>query len=125
MSYDCTCDYDPPAFYHREIRRARKPHNCEECGAPILPGETYEHVRGKWEGYISTFDTCQFCLDIRQWTKNNVPCLCWAHGNTIEDCREAVEEASFRAPQETVGLRFGFLRRVVQRDKINREKRAP
>ena len=125
MSYDCTCDYDSPEFYHREIRKARKSHKCDECSAPILPGEIYEHVRGKWDGYVDTYKTCQVCVDIRQWVKNNVPCLCWAHGNTIEDCKEAVEEATFRAPQETIGLRFGFLRRVVQRDKINREKRAP
>jgi hypothetical protein len=117
MSYDCACDYDAPEFYHREIRRARKPHKCAECSGPIPVGQQYEYVRGKWEGYVDNFKTCERCVDLRTWVKNNVPCLCWAHGNTIEDCQEAVFEAAHRAPQETVGLRFGFLRRKVLIDK--------
>jgi hypothetical protein len=124
VSYDCYCDYDPPDFYHREIRKARKPHKCDECAGIILPGDQYEHVRGKWEDCISTFETCGHCVDIRTWVKNNVPCLCWAHGNTIEDCKEAIEEAIYRTSEETRGLRFGFLRRLVQRDKFYAERRA-
>lgn len=123
MSYDCVCDYDPPSFYHQEIRKARKPHKCNECGTPILPGERYEHVRAKWD-YVDNLDTCERCLDIRQWVKNNVPCFCWAHGNMIEDAKEAVEEAHFRAPSETVGLRFGFLRRIALRDRVKAKRRA-
>ena len=119
MSYDCSCDYTPPEFYHRELRRARKEHRCAECDGRILAGEQYEHVRGKWDGYVGTFKTCERCVDIRTWTKNNVPCLCWAHGNGDEDCKQAVEEAAWRAPAETVGLRFGFLRKLVMRDRHN------
>ncbi len=78
---------------------------------------------GDWISYVSTFKTCQGCRDIRQWVQNNVPCLCWAHGNTIEDCREAVQEAHYRAPEETRGLRFGFLRRLAMRDKRNQSRR--
>jgi hypothetical protein len=120
MSYDnCFCDYDPPAFYHCELRRARKPHKCYECAADIVPGETYEHVRAKWDG-VETCNTCQGCVDIRTWTRNNVPCLCWAHGNLIDDCKYAVEEAIRRAPEETAGLWFGLLRRIVERDRKNK-----
>lgn len=118
MSYDCFCDYDAPAFYNREIRKARKQHRCEECGGPILRGEQYEHVVGKWD-YVDTFKTCPRCLDLRTWTKNNVPCLCWAHGNMHEDCRETVNDAASRAREETVGLRFGFLRRLLAIEKFN------
>jgi RNase P subunit RPR2 len=121
----CTCDYDAPEFYHRKIPRARKQHTCEECGSPIPPGDNYEHVRGKWDGTIGSFKTCQACVDIRQWVKNNVPCLCWGHGNLIEDCKEAVAAAAFRAPTETVGLRFGLLRRIVARDKASLVHRRP
>lgn len=124
MSYDCSCDYDPAEFYSASIRTARKSHKCEECGAPILPGDKYEAVVGKWDGNLDTFKTCEPCVDIRTWTKNNVPCLCWAHGNTIEDCKEAVNEAAWRAPEETRGLRFGFLRKLVQRDKFYAARRA-
>jgi hypothetical protein len=117
---DCFCDYDAPEVYSSTKPKARKPHQCEECGGPILPGEKYEYVFGKWDGYVSTFKTCERCFDIRQWVKNNVPCFCWAHGNMIEDAKEAVAEAQYRAKAETVGLQFGLLRRIVLRDQRNR-----
>jgi|SRR6202035_5295586 len=122
MSYDCACDYDPADWYRAEIRKARKRHDCQECGGPILPGERYEYAAGQSEDCISTFKTCERCYDIRLWTKNNVPCVCWAHGNMIEDCQEAVNEAARRAPAETAGLRFGFLRRIVVRDRLNQQR---
>lgn len=120
MSYDCSCDYDVPSFYSRSVHRAtRKSHKCYECAHVIVPGEKYEYVSGLWDGNFSYFKTCQGCIDLRTWVKNNVPCLCWAHGNMIEDCREAIEEAAYRAPEETVGLRFGFLRRKVMMDRVS------
>lgn len=122
MDYDCSCDYDPPEFYHKEIRRARKPHKCEECSGTISPGEQYEHARGKWDGYVDSFKTCERCYDLRVWVKNNVPCLCIVHGNQDEENQNAVEAATWRAKQETVGLRFGYLRRKVMRDKFNSQK---
>lgn len=125
MGYDCYCDYDPAKWYRAEIRKARKPHICEECRGPILKGERYEFVAGCWEDTVSTFKTCERCHDIRVWTKNNVPCLCWAHGNMIEDCQEAVEEAWRRAKEEMAGLRFALLRRIVKRDLLNRERLSP
>lgn len=76
-----------------------------------MPGETYERVFGVWEGNASRFRTCQKCVDLRQWVKNNVPCFCWAHGSMIDDAKEAIEAACERASEETRGLRFGFLRK--------------
>jgi hypothetical protein len=89
-----------------------------------LPSESYENVFAKWEGWPSTFITCANCVDIRTWTKNNVPCLCWAHGNLIEDCCEAVQEASRRAPDETGGLRFGLLRRLAMAMRSRQKRRG-
>jgi hypothetical protein len=123
VSYDCYCDYDPADFYVKCIRTARKQHRCEECSGLILPGDKYEYVSGKWEGCLSTFKTCEQCVDLRTWTKNNVPCLCWAHGNMVNDCEEAVQSAWERAPTETVGLRFGFIRRRTERDKFHASRR--
>lgn len=122
MDADCYCDYDPPEFCHIEIRRARKEHRCEECSGKIVPGEPYEYTRGKWNGHLDNFKVCERCFNIRTWTKNNVPCLCWAYGSIIEDCRDAIEEACYRASEETKGLRFNFLRRIVARDKLNRSR---
>lgn len=124
MSYDCFCDYDPPHFYNNVRRKARKQYLCEECRGPILPGEAYECVTGKWDYGVETFRTCDRCVDLRTWTKNNVPCLCWAHGNLHEDCRETVNDAASRARDETLGLRFGFLRRLVAIEKFNAARKS-
>jgi hypothetical protein len=122
MSIDCFCDYDAPEFYLKEVRTARKEHKCYECRGRILLGDRYEHVRGKWDGGIETFKTCQHCVDLKTWTQNNVPCLCWAHGNIQDDCREAIGDACDRSPTETTGLRFGFLKRIVKRDNFNKQR---
>lgn len=106
----CFCDYDAPSVYRRSTPIARKRHYCEECSGFIEPGEQYEYVAGKWDDF-GTFKTCIRCHDLRQWVKNNVPCLCWAHGNIWEDCYYAVEDAHQRARGEVPGLMFGFLRR--------------
>ncbi|BBB99363.1 hypothetical protein [Bradyrhizobium elkanii] len=121
---DCVCDYDPADFYCATIRRARKPHKCEECSGAILAGESYENVRGSWDRCISEFKTCSRCVDLRTWVRNNVPCVCWAHGNLHEDLRETVQEAHWRAKDEVTGLRFGFLRRMVAIDRFNASRRT-
>lgn len=119
MSYDCVCDYDAPEFYSKSWPKARKQHKCEECSGPIVPGECYELVAGRWNGSFDTFKTCQRCVDLRQWVINNIPCTCWAHGNLHEDLKESVQEAAWRAEDEVRGVRFGFLRRMVAIDKRN------
>lgn len=124
MSAGCYCDYDAPAFYCAVKRTARKTHRCYECDGDIRPGEKYEHVGAKWDGYPQTCRTCERCCEIRQWVKNSVPCFCFAHGGLDETAQEAVEEAWYRAPDEAVGLRFGLLRRLHQRRLFNRARRA-
>lgn len=61
----CYCDYDQPEFIQVDMRTARKPHQCCECNHPIQPGERYEHVAGKWDGRLDTFDTCEACVELR------------------------------------------------------------
>lgn len=123
MDYDCVCDYDPAEFYSATIRKARKQHKCYECSGAILAGEKYERVVGKWE-YLDTFKTCERCVDLRTWVKNNIPCVCWAHGNLHDDLRENVNAASWRAGEEVRGIRFGFLRRMVAIDKFNAARKT-
>jgi hypothetical protein len=124
MSYDCWCDYDPPTFCTVTTPRARKRHKCDECSGYVEVGEQYEYTAGLWEGYFQIFKICERCYDLRTWVKNNVPCLCWAYGNITDDCRDAIDAVTECASAETRGLRFGFLRRIVARDKLNRERRA-
>lgn len=117
---DCYCDYDPPEFFQqRLVKHARRRHKCEECSGVIAVGEPYECISGKWEGYFNVFKTCERCYDLRIWVKNNVPCFCPMHGGMDEAMQEAIDDAWWRAPDETIGLRFGFLRRRVLRDRHN------
>ncbi len=108
MSY-CECDWEQPAFYHREQRTARKQHPCSECHSKIQPGEHYEHVRGKWDGDVGVFRTCCRCLALREWVVAHVPCSCWCHGNMREEILADAEHWGMQAP----GLWFGALRREV------------
>jgi hypothetical protein len=116
---DCVCDYDPAEFYSATIRKARKQHKCYECSGSILPGEQFEYVAGRWDGNFDWFKTCSRCVDLRTWVRNNIPCVCWAHGNLHDDLREHVSAASWHAGEEVRGIRFGFLRRMVSIDKFN------
>ena len=104
----CYCDYEPAEFYHQETRKAKKEHKCSECGRAIDAGESYQHVRGKWDGDVGTFKTCPRCLALKDWVAAHVPCFCWAHGNIIEDAIETA--ASYR---EVPGFLFGAYRRQV------------
>lgn len=120
---DCYCDYDAPEFCTQTYPKARKKYRCYECAGHILPGEKYEYTAGKWDGDFVDFRTCERCHDLRKWVQNNVPCFCWEYGNVDEGCKYAVEDAVMRAPKETVGLRFGLLRRMAARDNFNKSRR--
>jgi hypothetical protein len=124
LSDICSCDWDAPSFYRRALRKARKPHACEECGHKIQAGESYEYVAAKWDGCLSTFYTCERCHDILVWLKNNIPCFCYAHGGAFEDVPELIAEARRIAPDEAAGLWFGYHRRVILRDRYNSRARA-
>lgn len=115
MSIDCYCDYDPAEFYCRRTRKAQKTHRCEECSRPILLGEQYEHVVGKWVGSMSTFKTCRYCVSMRDFMRNSVPCFCWAHGSMRDDLRQALEGAYGRARDDVRGLAFRIGRIEVER----------
>ena len=118
MSLDCYCDYDPPSFCSRTTPRARRTHTCEECGAKIIPGEIYERVSGKWDGWVSTFCTCERCHDLRKWLTNNLPCYCWGHGDGFDSVVEDIRELERKAPEEMRGILFGYYRRVVERNRF-------
>ena len=67
MNCDCSIDIDEgPEFSTEKIIKARTPHKCCECKQEIKPGEIYERVTGKWDGELSTINTCLICSRIRQ-----------------------------------------------------------
>lgn len=106
---DCFCDYETPEFYRKSIHTARKQYQCYECYRAINPGEQYEVVAAKWDGDFNTCRTCSRCLALRDWVAAHVPCVCWAHGNMIEDCMNTIEAYMHEAP----GLWFGAARLKV------------
>lgn len=122
----CSCDDgDPPYFYQSDVRRSRKIRSCEECGGRIQAGQFYQNARGSWQrGEVDTFETCERCLDILTWLKNNIPCFCYAHGGAFEGVVELLHEAQRLAPDETRGLLFGYHRRIALRDRYNKAARA-
>ncbi|BCD83641.1 hypothetical protein PSm6_00480 [Pseudomonas solani] len=54
-------------FQVKTIRKARKPHRCCECHGLIVPGQSYEHVAGVWDGGADRFKTCMHCVEAREW----------------------------------------------------------
>lgn len=92
MNDACVCvdSYDHADVYVAEMVKARKAHKCCECEDPIKPGDRYEYVRGLWDGYWSTFKTCQTCVAIR----NDYFNCGFLHGSMWEDLREHFLETS-------------------------------
>ena len=65
MSLTCGCDGEGPEFVESTHQKARKAHQCYECGKIIDPGEIYERTAGKWDGNFYVFKTCEQCEDLR------------------------------------------------------------
>ena len=89
----CYCDYDPPQIHRSKTVRARKEYRCCECDKKIAAGESHEYVFAVSDGYTYQPRTCSHCVGIRRFVAINIPCFCWAHGNLIEDAKEAISEA--------------------------------
>jgi hypothetical protein len=78
------CDCELPDFCHQELRRARRPHRCVECGGVIGVGTSYEHTAGKWDGELDTFATCLPCADVRDRLARATGC-CAPFGSMFGD----------------------------------------
>jgi len=76
LDYDGCCE-----FSDSQTRKARKTHQCDECGREILRGEQYEHAVGKLDGDFFQNKTCADCLTIG----DEFFCGSWAWGNLLED----------------------------------------
>ena len=65
---ECCCiQIDEPAeFYHRQdVKRARKPRNCCECGREIPKGAPYCYETAVFNNVWNAYHTCQLCVSIR------------------------------------------------------------
>ena len=77
---------DYPDFFTSNLRKARKQHRCYECFRQIEAKEEYENVVGKWDGQISGYKTCSFCLVARKWLSKE--CGGYVYSCVLEDLRE-------------------------------------
>lgn len=109
----CHCDYDLPKWIREQVYTANKQHKCSECRTVIKPGTKYKKIVGMWDGCVDTYRWCAKCSDLHKWVENNVPCVCYEFGNLFETLKDAVIEAQYRAPKETSGLYFEYMRKVV------------
>lgn len=117
----CYCDCEQPEFWTQNVRRARKSHRCCECGSDIKPGEQYEAYSGKWDGYVTSYSTCERCLAFRQWYAANRPCFCWCFTEMFDAVRDDVEDQGHVMLKEAPGFLFEVGRRYV---KIRNRARA-
>jgi hypothetical protein len=83
-----TGDENLPEVVGTLLVKARKPQVCCECKDPILPGQRYEVVSGKWEGKWSSFKTCLPCKEIRE----TFCCEGWTYGMLWHDAGEGFLE---------------------------------
>jgi hypothetical protein len=76
-------------FYAEKMVKARKAHECCECGAAVLPGMAYQSARGKSEGMIFTYGTCALCVEVRE----AFVCGTWVFGRLWETVEQEMYPA--------------------------------
>lgn len=61
-----SCDCEVAEVYNVMTRRARKAHDCDECGENIRGGETYRYVSGIFDREPFSFHLHGVCADWRE-----------------------------------------------------------
>lgn len=103
----CMIDDGERCAVHRsKVKKARKPHACNECGRQIAPGEEYETADYLYDGCWFHNDTCSHCLVACGWLMRN--CHGYMHDGVLEDLGEHASEYRF-----VPGLSIGINRIVV------------
>lgn len=59
-----------PECYSETWRKARREHQCEECGTRIVPGESYRAASGIWDGRAATHKQCAECATVWDWAQS-------------------------------------------------------
>ena len=65
----CSCKYHPDDYpesvvLKRVVHRARKAHECCECGETIQPGQRYLHEAIICDGCLDSYKTCLTCVAV-------------------------------------------------------------
>lgn len=58
-------DGETGEFSRTSRPKARKQHQCCECGDTIRVGQQHEYAVGKWDGIMDHYRTCDPCVEIR------------------------------------------------------------
>ena len=100
----CMVDGGEPATLYRDkvVARARKVHECAECGRTIELGEQYHTATMLYDGWWSTFASCVHCMAAEAWLKDQ--CGGFLHGGVLQDLQEHVDELPFTEPGSKVRL---------------------
>lgn len=56
---------DQPQCYTYKVRKARKEHQCCECGTNIEKGKTYHYISGIWDSKAYSYKTCNECRELQ------------------------------------------------------------
>jgi hypothetical protein len=89
---DADRDYDScPKFSRTSTHKAIKEHRCGECNKPILPGQTYELITGKWDCGFESYKTCSACVEIRNKFMSS-----WGYGCIWEDLSDCARDMKLK-----------------------------
>ena len=91
----------------RFVKRARKPHRCQECRRAIAIGDSCHYQSALFEGDISDGYTCVHCHVAGEWLSTN--CGGYLVGSMCEDIAEHVQEYAAAKPKCMSGLRLLLL----------------
>jgi hypothetical protein len=106
-------DADEWKFFSQETRKARKQHDCTECGRMIEAGESYRLSNGLMDQRWLRYKTCAHCQTLCDWLQ--VICNGYLFTAVHEDFRNHwLEEPTLHSP---------WMRRAIYRAK--RSWRAP
>ena len=90
-----SCIFSVSALYEncavpflQQWRTARKVNRCDECLRPILSGQRYEFVSGKWDDGWASYRTCEDCVEIRTAFTDGS----WEYGRLWENLTEGFDE---------------------------------
>ncbi len=73
----CFCEMDDgPRVIWESHPTARKEHICCECNSRISAGESYQLLKGIWDGDFMAYKTCSVCDRVRNDAMRDDGCIC-------------------------------------------------
>ena len=83
----CDCDY--PEVWEQVTRKAKKPHQCDECRLPISKGDRYIYSKGLYDGGWYDSKTCVECDRLWKYLAQQDDCFCPSFGCLFDEVRNS------------------------------------